>query len=175
MLGAKECAILGAISEKPVHGYELVRTLIQRGYEEWTEISMPSVYRLIAALERRGLVTATLDGDTKGAPKKMYTITAAGMTELAESLVGHMENPVRSRSSFDLGIAHLYLLDPGKVKAAVQGRLDALEARYKRMKTRQKAQPGVPWNVEALFYHGEVKYRAEKKYYQFLLNGLDGE
>ena len=173
MLGAKECAILGAISEKPIHGYKLIRILTKRGYEEWTEISMPSVYRLIAVLERKGLVAGTIDGETRGAPKKKYSVTPAGREALGESLLGHLENPVRSRSSFNLGIAHVDLLDPVKVAAAIRARFDALEDRHQVMKKRRKAQLPVPWRVEALFYHGELNYRAEKKYLQFLLDGIN--
>ncbi|MBT3275679.1 MAG: PadR family transcriptional regulator [Spirochaetales bacterium] len=172
MLGAKECAILGAISERPIHGYDLIRNLIDRGYEEWTEISMPSVYRLIGALERGGLVKGELDGDTRGAPKKVYTLTDDGRSALGESLLGHLENPVGARCSFDLGVAHIEDLDRLLANAAIARRLEDLDSRYKVMTRRRKLQRPIPWNVEALFYHGELKYKAEKKYLEYLLEKL---
>ena len=116
MLNAKECAILGVISERPIHGYVLMRTLRQRGYEEWTEISLPSVYRILRTLESRAYILGELEEGTQRAPKKRYALTEKGRGELTRSLLGHLAKPIRSRSSFDLGIAHIGRLDRAKAR-----------------------------------------------------------
>ena len=175
MLSAKQCALLGAISEGPIHGYELMARLRQRGYEQWTEISLPSVYRIIANLEQKSLVKSELRGDTRGAPKKLFALTESGRIALAESLVGHLVNPVRSRSSFDLAIAHVALLDPMAVRKAIEDRLEALQNRYKIMRQRWDEQKPIPWNVEALFVHGEQQFKADNYYLRYILKRLDEE
>lgn len=173
MLGPKECAVLGVISIEPVHGYELMHFLETRGYEEWTEISLPSVYRIIASLEKQGLISGSLDGNTRGAPKKLYSLTAKGRSVLKESLLDHLENPTRSRSSFDLGIAHVDLLDRDAVRETIDRQLQAIEERNARMHARWEEQKPVPWNVEALFVHGNLRYRAEREYLEYLLERID--
>ena len=175
MLNPKECAVLGAISEGPIHGYELMQTLRERGYEEWTEISLPSVYRIIRDLERKEYLQGKLEEATQGAPKKRFSLTPKGRDALVQSLVEHLENPVRSRSSFDLGIAHVGLLDCGRVREAVRSRLQSLEQSHAKMQRRRKEQQPMPWNVEALFVHGEQRYQAEVYYLKYILRRLAEE
>ena len=173
MLNPKECAILGLISEKPVHGYELMQTLRKRGYEEWTEISLPSVYRIIRALERRAFIRGQLAEGTQGAPKKQYSLTGKGREALVRSLIDHLANPVRSRSSFDLGIAHVNILDNSQVREAVHVRLQSLHRRHAAMQHRRREQQPLPWNVEALFVHGDQRYKAEVYYLEYILRRLE--
>lgn len=172
MLGSKECAILGVISEGSIHGYELMNLLENRGYEQWTEISLPSVYRIINALVKDGLIVGRLEGKTRGAPKKLYSLTAKGRKLLTSSLLEHLTHPVRSRSSFDLGIAHIGLLDGNDVREAVESRLQSLREQNSIMRRRRGDQKNQPWNVEALFIHGEQRYKAETYYLNFLLKHL---
>ena len=173
MLNAKECAILGAISERTIHGYELIRTLRQRGYEEWTEISLPSVYRIIRTLESRTYIYGELEEGTQGAPKKRYALTEKGRGELTRSLLEHLAKPIRSRSSFDLGIAHIGQLDRAKARQAIGECLQTLELRHATMQRRRQAQQPLPWNVEALFVHGEQRYLAEAYYLKYVLRRLE--
>jgi DNA-binding PadR family transcriptional regulator len=172
-LGPKECALLGAISAAPIHGYELVRLLRERGYEEWTELSIPTVYRRVAALERRGLVHSRTQGSDKGPLRRSYRITPAGRAALRASLLAHLREPTRGRSSFDLGVAHAMELDRTLAAQAIRARRLALDDRYRGMVERRNAQRAaagsLPWNVEALFLHGELLYRAECEYLEHLL------
>ena len=175
MLNPKECAVLGAISEGSIHGYELMQTLRERGYEEWTEISLPSVYRIIRDLERKGYLQGKLEEGTRGAPRKRFSLVPKGRDALVQSLIEHLENPVRARSSFDLGIAHVDLLDRGRVREAVRVRVQSLEQSHATMQRRWKEQQPMPWNVEALFVHGEQRYLAEVHYLNYLLRRLEQE
>jgi len=51
-----ELMILGLLSEKPMHGYEISKTLGLDEMRIWVDISMPSVYASLAKLKKRGLV-----------------------------------------------------------------------------------------------------------------------
>ena len=172
-LNPKECAILGLISQGSIHGYELMNMLRKRGYEEWTELSLPSVYRIVGSLEGRGYLVSQLDGETQGAPKKIYSITEIGIRALAESLLNHLEHPVRSRSSFDLAIAHVGLLDSKQVQNIIRERLEGLHKRNDNMQKRWQVLQPLPWNVEALFVHGEQRYKAEVFYLEYLIKRLE--
>jgi DNA-binding PadR family transcriptional regulator len=171
-LGAAECAVLGAISASAIHGYELLRLLRERGYEAWAGISLPSVYRIIGRLERAGFIHGRIEGKTRGAPRKRYTITASGRKALSAALHGHLKEPTGARSSFDLAVAHLDLLDPTRTRAAIVERMATLDERYRVMKRRWDEQRPLAWNVEALFVHGELLHQAETAYLRYLLDRL---
>jgi DNA-binding PadR family transcriptional regulator len=71
-------ALLAALSDAPAHGYELIQRLDERTGGRWRP-SPGSVYPTLQMLDEGGLVTgADQDG------KRVYTITEAGRTELAE-------------------------------------------------------------------------------------------
>jgi DNA-binding PadR family transcriptional regulator len=70
--------VLGALAEKPMHGYDIMQTLEQR-HEGRYRPSPGSIYPTLQMLEDGGFVTSEqVDG------KRVYTITEAGTKLLAE-------------------------------------------------------------------------------------------
>ncbi len=70
--------ILAALSEKPMHGYDIIQSLEQR-HEGRYRPSPGSIYPTLQMLEDGGFVTSEqVDG------KRVYTITKAGRALLAE-------------------------------------------------------------------------------------------
>ncbi len=70
--GDLEPIILNLLCEKPMHGYEIIRTLEERSHGFWRP-SPGSVYPILQFLEESDLVTSH---DEHG--KKVYAITDAG-------------------------------------------------------------------------------------------------
>ena len=70
-------ALLGALSNGPGHGYELIQRLEERTAGRWRP-SPGSVYPTLQLLEDGDFVTATQQDD-----KRVYAITEAGQIELA--------------------------------------------------------------------------------------------
>jgi DNA-binding PadR family transcriptional regulator len=71
-------AILGALKEKPRHGYDIIREMEERSGGFYSP-SPGAIYPTLQALEDQDLVTSTLaDG------KRVYTITDAGLAYLEE-------------------------------------------------------------------------------------------
>ena len=76
--GDVRTALLSLLSDKPMHGYDLIRELEQRSGGAWRP-SPGSIYPTLQLLEDEGLVTSEeQDG------KRVYTITDAGRAELQE-------------------------------------------------------------------------------------------
>ena len=70
--------VLGALAEKPMHGYDIIQTLEQR-HEGRYRPSPGSIYPTLQMLEDGGFVTSEqVDG------KRVYTITESGKKLLAE-------------------------------------------------------------------------------------------
>ena len=74
--------ILATLEDRALHGYEIVKRL--RESESVGKLSEGQIYPHLHKLEANGLLTATWDTDTGGAPRRVYQITESGMTELAQ-------------------------------------------------------------------------------------------
>jgi len=67
--------ILHLLQEKPMHGYEIIRTLEERSHGFWRP-SAGSIYPILQMLEEQEFVSSHEEGG-----KKIYTITEAGKAE----------------------------------------------------------------------------------------------
>ncbi|MCB1002127.1 MAG: PadR family transcriptional regulator [Acidimicrobiales bacterium] len=75
--GDTRYALLSALTDGPGHGYELIQRLEERTGGRWKP-SPGSVYPTLQLLEETGLVRGEQRDD-----KRIYSITEAGQTELA--------------------------------------------------------------------------------------------
>src|SRR5712692_865355 len=80
--GDVKFALLELLQERPMHGYEMMKALEEKSGGFYTP-SPGSIYPTLQMLEDRGLVTAN---EVEG--KKVYSITDAGRTLLAEQQRG---------------------------------------------------------------------------------------
>jgi len=95
--GNTRAAVLGLLTERPMHGYEMISELEQRTGGVWRP-SPGSIYPTLQMLEEEGLITADEPGE---GGKRRYTLTDKGRAT-AES----GERPWRE---FDQGhIAHMH-------------------------------------------------------------------
>ena len=76
-----EPCLLLLLCKSEVHGYELQSELLQFGFDE-NPVDLSTVYRMLRALEDRGLVISRWDTQTSGPPRRMYRLTDAGRTDL---------------------------------------------------------------------------------------------
>ena len=76
--GDVRVTILRLLSEEPMHGYQLMRTIAERSGGRWSP-SAGAVYPTLSALADEGLITlAETDG------RKLATLTEAGVAHVAE-------------------------------------------------------------------------------------------
>ncbi|MCB8967647.1 MAG: helix-turn-helix transcriptional regulator [Chloroflexota bacterium] len=78
-------AILGLLANRPRHGYELHDAFeaMVGGEQNW-DIKPAQVYTTLSRLEKKGLVIEDGIEQAGGPEKHIYTVTAAGLTELQE-------------------------------------------------------------------------------------------
>jgi DNA-binding PadR family transcriptional regulator len=75
--GNVRAAILALLTERPMHGYEMIQELDQRTGGAWRP-SPGSVYPTLALLEDEGLIASDSSGG-----RKAYRLTDAGQAEAA--------------------------------------------------------------------------------------------
>ncbi len=95
--------VLAVLAEGRAHGYEIHRKVHDRGFKFWTRLERSSVYKALDALQRAGLVSASLEPGA-GPARKVFAITAAGRRVLERDARQHLAAPGHPRSEIDLGI-----------------------------------------------------------------------
>ena len=84
-------AILAILAKGPLHGYELTKRIgeIPHFLDEPPDVS--GVYRMLKALETRGMVTSDWDISQNRRPKRLFTITDNG-----RQCLEHWDSTLRS-------------------------------------------------------------------------------
>src|SRR5262249_29474768 len=85
-------ATLALLAEEPGHGYAIVTRLQQR-FGHLHPLSYGQVYRVLAALERSGLIEGRTEEVARRPARRVYAITSAGREAVRRWL---MDPPARS-------------------------------------------------------------------------------
>jgi PadR family transcriptional regulator, regulatory protein PadR len=79
--GVLELVVLGALANKPQHGYELVVAF--RG-SSVLEVTEGTLYPLLRRLEKHELINATWRISATGPPRKVFTLSMLGQQVLSQ-------------------------------------------------------------------------------------------
>lgn len=101
MLTNAETALLGLLAEGPAHAWRLQKEIECRGMRSWTDLSQSTIYKQLRSLEAAGNVV-TSDEIADGRLRKVYAITDAGRTALAESIVSLLSEPEFPKQRVDI-------------------------------------------------------------------------
>ncbi|MBX3064066.1 MAG: PadR family transcriptional regulator [Anaerolineae bacterium] len=119
-------AILGFLSETPLTGYDLKKLFAESEVFHWSG-NNNQIYRTLVELHQEQLVTITVQVQESKPPRKIYTITDAGLQALRQWLLSTPELPqFKSALSMQLTWAdQLDAVDLDKVLAAYEDDLQA--------------------------------------------------
>lgn len=79
-----DALILSYIKRGINYGYSILAHVKESRSDEWVEFSRAGLYKTLDKLEKAGLISKILEQDGGRPPKKIYTITKDGETDLAE-------------------------------------------------------------------------------------------
>jgi DNA-binding PadR family transcriptional regulator len=101
-------AILGLLSERPLHGYEL-RSAYVEDLVPHSELNIGQVYTTLDRLERDGLVSHALVAQAERPDKKVYELTGRGRGELRRWLdaPSPIDLDLRNEAYLKVGLARL--------------------------------------------------------------------
>ncbi len=101
-----EYALLGFLSHRPMHAYEIHRRLRQASGLRliWT-VKQGQLYALLARLEDEGAIASTLEPQEGHPPRKMLSLTSQGEAVFQRWLVEPVRRPRQFRQEF---LAKLY-------------------------------------------------------------------
>jgi DNA-binding PadR family transcriptional regulator len=140
-------AVLGCLSERPMHPYEISTTLRTRGKEQSIKLNYGSLYSVVEALQKHGLITARETTREGRRPERtVYEITPAGQDEFEDWLAELLSIPVRDFASLEAGLSLMPGLPPDEVARLLGERTEKLqtELRYLDATFAQTAEMGLP-------------------------------
>ena len=120
-------AVLGCLSERPMHPYEISTTLRTRGKEQSIKLNYGSLYTVVESLQKHGLITARETTREGRRPERtVYEITPAGEDEFEDWLAELLSTPVRDFTSLEAGLSLMPGLPPDEVARLLTERADRL-------------------------------------------------
>jgi len=127
-------AVLAQLAERPMHPYEIARTLKDRRKDESVRLNYGSLYSVITALVRDGLIEpAGTEQDGNRPQRTVYRLTGAGRTEVDDWMRALLGAPVKEYPQFMAALSFLRLLGPDDVADLLRTRLVALRVKVRRI------------------------------------------
>jgi DNA-binding PadR family transcriptional regulator len=122
-------AILACLREKPMHPYEMAATMRERAKHESIRLNYGSLYSVVEALERDGLIEAQETvRDGRRPERTIYRLTEPGLEEFADWLTDLLRTPAKEYPQFEAGLSLLAGLPPDDVVGLLEERCERLEA-----------------------------------------------
>lgn len=120
-------AVLTLLNERPMHPYEMSRTLRERHKEDSIKLNYGSLYSVVESLVRRGLVEAQETVRTGKRPERtIYAITEAGSAVMTDWLAELISTPKKEFTQFEAALSLLAALPPDEVIGLLEQRLNNL-------------------------------------------------
>jgi DNA-binding PadR family transcriptional regulator len=121
-------AVMALLYERPMHAYEMVTLMRERGKHESVRLRYSSLYSVVGALEREGLIVARETVREGRRPERtVYEITGAGREEFLTWLRELLREPVKEYTQFAAGLSFMAALTPGEAATLLQERVHLLE------------------------------------------------
>jgi DNA-binding PadR family transcriptional regulator len=141
-------AVMALLYERPMHPYEMVTLMRERGKHESVRLRYSSLYSVVAALEREELIVPKETVREGRRPERtIYEITGAGREEFLTWLRELLREPVKEYTQFAAGLSFLPGLPPEEAVALLEERVGRLEKETAEMRSRLDAameQYGLP-------------------------------
>lgn len=129
-------AVLACLAEGPMHPYEIASTLRQRHKDVSIKLNYGSLYSVIDALGRNGMVAPKETVRQGKRPERtIYELTGAGHHELTDWLSELLARPVKEYTAFEAGLSLMPVLPPQTAVALLNQRIDSLETQIASMRT----------------------------------------
>jgi PadR family transcriptional regulator AphA len=149
---APEWALLGLLTQKPMHGYELHRYFTDPSVlgQVWY-LGLSQMYKLLKELEGQGYLEVILERQENYPARKVYHITPSGRAAFLQ----WMETPVGStrliRVEFLAKLFLAQLLGAEMIERVIDTQLEACQAQLTRLldaETRRGGGRGREWRME---------------------------
>ena len=130
-------AVMALLYERPMHPYEMVSLMRERGKHESVRLRYSSLYSVVSAMEREGLIVPRETVREGRRPERtIYGITGAGREEFLTWLRELLREPVKEYTQFAAGLSFLPGLLPEEAVGLLKERVRRLEEETGEMRSR---------------------------------------
>jgi DNA-binding PadR family transcriptional regulator len=171
-------AVLGCLSERPMHPYEISTTLRSRGKEQSIKLNYGSLYAVVESLQKHGLILARETTREGRRPERtVYEITPAGQDEFEDWLAELLSTPVRDFTSLEAGLSLMPGLPPDEVARLLGERADRLRIELREMDAMfaETAEMGLPELVMVESRYRQRMLTAELEFVASLVRAIRDE
>ena len=143
---APEWALLGLLTQKPMHGYELHRyfTAPSALGQVWY-LGLSQMYKLLKELEGQGYLEATVEEQENYPDRKVYHITPSGRAAFLQWMEKPVSNTRLIRVEFLAKLFLAQLLGSEMVERVIGTQLETCQAQLTRLQERMESGD---WRVE---------------------------
>ena len=164
----QDIILLGLLSERPLHGYEIKQIIAQR-MANIAQVAPGTIYYTLKKLEKRGLITSSSERMGNRPERRVYEITGPGRQELEGLLRASLGIDERPYYLFDVALYFLDHLDPADLLDAVAVKLERIEGVRRQIESIERDNPGPwPFKFEALRRKGRLLTDAMETWYRYL-------
>ena len=133
-------AVMALLYERPMHPYEMVSVMRERGQHESVRLRYSSLYSVVEALGREGMISPRETVREGRRPERtVYGLTEAGRVEFLGWLRELLREPVKEYTQFAAGLTFLAALPPTEALALLKARTRLLEEEVGEMRSRLDA------------------------------------
>jgi DNA-binding PadR family transcriptional regulator len=121
-------AVLALLLERPMHPYEMSRTMRERNKEGSIRLNYGSLYSVVEKLTQHGLIEERETIREGRRPERtVYAATSAGRAEFEDWLSELLSSPVKEYTQFEAGLSLAGGLPPDEVAGLLELRCATLE------------------------------------------------
>jgi len=173
-----QLVILGLLSEKPRHGYELRQEVERRLYATYINLSGGSLYYNLGQLERAGYVEKTrVEQQGRYPVRSVYQITPTGTAHFRielRKLLFDPEGRERVFDPFNTALAFGHFVEEEELREAVMAHLKWAQERAAWIRGQQKfwQEQEISFAQAKIIEHGLAHYEAEIRWLEEFLHDL---
>ena len=121
-------AVMALLYERPMHPYEMVSVMRERGKHESVRLRYSSLYSVVEALVREGLISPRETVREGRRPERtVYELTDEGRVEFLRWLRELLSDPAKEYTQFAAGLTFLPALLPDEAAELLDERVRRLE------------------------------------------------
>jgi DNA-binding PadR family transcriptional regulator len=169
-------AVMALLYERPMHPYEMVSLMRERGKHESVRLRYSSLYSVVAVLERKALISSRETVREGRRPERtVYELTEEGRVEFFSWLRELLSEPAKEYTQFAAGLSFLAAVPPAEAADLLRRRVRLLESEAKEMRTRldQVAEQGLPSLFLLESEHELILREAELSWVRGLVREID--
>jgi DNA-binding PadR family transcriptional regulator len=121
-------AVLVCLLERPMHPYEMATVMRQRGKEDSFKLNYGSLYTVVKALTKAGLIEAReTEREGRRPERTVYGLTEAGHVELIDWLSEMLSTPAKEYPRFEGALSMIAALPPDDAAALLGDRCTRIQ------------------------------------------------